>query len=508
MTTFTSDEPPSTARRGVIAAAVLSCAFLGILDGTVTGTALPRIVAQLGGTGTWYVWVTTAYLLTSTVTVPLYGRFSDLYGRRAPMLIGLGVFLAGSLACGAAQSITALIVFRAFQGLGAGALLTVGMAVVRDLYPPGRMAGMARMQSALAGMLVVGLIGGPPVGGVLADHAGWRWAFLLNLPIGLVAGAVLVAALPRTRPETTGAGRVDLAGIASLTAGLSLVLLGLSLKGESERGWADPLVGVPLLAGGALLVVLVAVERRAAEPIVPLRLFGHRAYAAIIPAGFFFQAATLPAGVFLPLYLQQARGYTATASGLLLLPMLAGMVAGNRLTVVALVRTGRPRPALRLGAMLVVAGSVPFLTLSARTPPLVIAFCLLLIGMGTGPAMGGASVVAQNSVPRADIGTATAGSMLTKQLGGAVSLALGQSLFAGHLARGGATALTAGIGTTLAWIGGLGGLLALTAILLMPDIRLTGPAGAGPHSTESGSGSGGSGGSSGHGGDVEAGVRG
>ncbi|GAA4252184.1 MFS transporter [Dactylosporangium darangshiense] len=477
---MTYDTLPETRRR-TIALAVLSCTFLGILDGTVTGTAMPRIVAQLGGSGNWYVWVVTAYLLTSTVTVPLYGRFSDLYGRRPPMLIGLGLFLAGSLASGLAPSMGALIAFRALQGVGAGALLTVSMSVVRDLYPPGRMLGMVRMQTLMAGMFIVGMLGGPIVGGVLADYASWRWAFLINLPIGLTAAAVLATLLPRARPEAAPAGRLDLAGIALLTAGLSSVLLGLSLKGLGERAWTDPSVGGTLLLGAALLAALIAVERRAAVPILPLRLFGHRAYAAIAAAGFFFQAANLPAAVFLTLYLQQVRGYSATTSGLLLLPMLAGMVLSNRLTAVTILRTTRPKPALLTGAALLVAGSAPFVTLDTTTPTPLIGACLLLIGLGSGPAMGGASIVAQNSVPRTDIGTATAGSMLTKQIGGATSLACAQWLLSHHLAvSAGAAAVTAGIATSLGWIGGLSGLLALTAVAVMPDVRITRPAAPAP----------------------------
>ncbi|MEV7804162.1 MFS transporter [Microbispora sp. NPDC088329] len=465
--------------RRLITGAVLGTVFLSMLDGTVTGTAMPRIVAQLGGTDAWYVWVVTAYLLTSTVTVPLYGRFSDLYGRRRPLLLGLGVFLGGSLACGIAGSIAMLIVSRAVQGIGAGALLTVGMSVVRDLYPPTRMAAMVRMQSVVAGMFIVGMIGGPLLGGVLTDLASWRWAFLLNLPIGLAAAALLVVLLPRSRPEATGTGRIDLPGIVLLTAGLSLVLLALSLKGNgSSRSWLDLSVAGPLLAGAVLLAMLIALERRAPVPILPLHLFRHRAYAAIVAAGFFFHAASLPFGIFVTLYLQHVRGYSATASGLLLLPMLVGMVLGNRLTAAAVMRTARPKPALLLGAALLTTGSLPFLTLGAGTSTPLIAACLLLIGLGTGPAMGGASIVAQNSVPRSDIGTATAGSMLTKQLGGAVSLAVSQSLLAHHLAHGGETPLTGGIGTTLASIGAVSGLLALAAVVLMPDLRITGPGGA------------------------------
>ncbi|MFI6628755.1 MFS transporter [Nonomuraea fuscirosea] len=462
--------------RRLITAATLTCVFLSMLDGTVTGTAMPRIVAQLGGAETWYVWVVTAYLLTSTVTVPLYGRFSDLRGRRGPLLTGLGIFLAGSLACGLASSITLLIAARAVQGLGAGALLTVGMAVVRDLYPPSRMGGMVRMQSVMAVMLVAGMVGGPLAGGVLADYASWRWAFLLNLPAGAVAAALLAALLPRTRPPSSASGRLDVAGIALLTSGLSLVLLGLTLKGHGERSWSDLTVGAPLLLGAVLLAGLAVAERRAEVPIVPLRLFGHRAYAAIIAAGFFFQAASLPAGVFLVLYLQHVRGYSATASGLLLLPMLGGMVLSNRLTASFILRTARPRPALLLGTALLTAGSLPFLTLNAGTPALLIACCLALVGLGTGPAMGGASIVAQNSVPRTDIGAATAGSMLTKQIGGAVSLACGQSLLGHHLTAGGADAVqvTAGVATVLGWVGGLGGLLALASVVLMPDLRIGG----------------------------------
>ncbi|WP_129839216.1 MFS transporter [Streptomyces sp. RFCAC02] len=458
-------------RRTAITAALLACVFLAMLDGTVVGTALPRITTELGGDDGWYLWLVTAYLLTSSAAVPAWGRYSDLYGRRPLLIAGLTLFLAGSFACGCAQSMPFLIAARAVQGLGGGSLLVLGMAVMRDLYPPDRAAGLVRMQTALAAMMVLGMVGGPLVGGLLADNAGWRWAFWLNLPVGAVVIAVLAAALPPYRAAARPSGRLDATGMLLLAGGISLVLVAFSIKGDAgpghSRGWTDPAVAGSLLTGLLLLAVLVPVERRAAVPVLPLRLFGHRAYASLLTAGLLAQLGAMPVGILLPLYFQHVRDHSATVSGLLLLPYLIGMTAGNRITAAVVVRQGRARPALFTGAVLLTAGTLPFLALGDGTPMLLCGAWLFVAGLGTGPFMGGLTIATQSAVPPADMGTATAGAALAKQLGGACGLACAQSL-----AGGGTGAASAG--AAVAWTGGAAGLLAIAVLLAAPDVPLAG----------------------------------
>ncbi|GAB3877800.1 MDR family MFS transporter [Kibdelosporangium lantanae] len=441
-------------RKLAILLATLAVVLLSALDGTATGTAMPRIVAQLHGENV-LTWVVTAYLLASTVTIPVYGRIADLHGRKIPLLTGLGLFLVGSALCGLAQDMPQLIGFRVVQGLGAGALMTVGMTLVRDLYPPDQSTRLVRMQTLMAGVLVISFIGGPLEGGVLTDSLGWRWIFLVNLPIGIVAITVLALLVPHQRLADRDVGRFDIAGVLLLAAGISLVLVALNTSAGKTM----------LVAGVALLVVFVLVERRADVPVVPLRLFASRTYSAVTVAGLFFTVATVPTGLFFGLYYQQVRGFSATMSAFTVVPLMAGMILGNRGTAMIVLRTGRVKGLLLAGAALVAVAS-GVLAMVDTLPLAVAVVCAGLVGLGSAPAMGGIAIAAQMSVQRRDVGAATGGLNLVKQLGGSVGLAVGQSLFGGAAAGGAGHA----IGVTIAVIGVVGGVLALVAVLAMENL--------------------------------------
>ncbi|CAM3996771.1 MFS transporter [Nocardiopsis rhodophaea] len=279
-------------------------------------------------------------------------------------------------------------------------------------------------------------------------------------------------------------GRLDVAGILLIASGLSLVLIGFSLKGNTAGGhapaWADPGVAGCLIGGLVLLALLVPVERRATIPVLPIALFGNRTYSALLVAGFFFQAAAMPVGVLLPLYFQYVRDYSATVSGLLLLPLMIGMAVSNHLTAAIILRSRRAKPVLLVGAGLLTVGAAAFFIQDTETPMALIVLWLLIAGLGSGPPMGGITIATQNAVQLADMGTATAGSTLTKQLGGAFGLACAQSLLSLY-GTGGPTAQA--IGSSVAWGGAIGGALALAGLLLMRNIAISAPGGRVPAPT-------------------------
>jgi len=415
--------------RTVILGAVLLVLFLAALDQTVVGTALPRIVTDLKG-NELYTWVVTAYLLTSTITVPIYGNLSDVYGRKPILLISVFIFLAGSALCGLSQTMVQLIIFRAVQGLGAGALFPVSLAIIGDLFSP-RERG--RYQGLFGAVFGVSFILGPLVGGFLTDNASWRWVFYVNLPVGIAALAVIATVLPITG-RGASARDLDYLGIALFTGGMVPLLIGLTDKGQTDKsghlyGWVSPQVGLLLVIAVALLALFLLVERRAKEPIIPLDLFLDRSYAASNAATFLVSFAMFAAIIYLPRYYQAVRGVSATRSGYETWPILVGLMGSSIATGALITRTGRYKRILLGSMVILVAGNLLMTRLTAGQNNFVLWGWMLLLGLGVGPSMAGFTVVVQTIVPRDRLGVATSTLTFLRQIGGTVGLAIAGTIF-------------------------------------------------------------------------------
>ncbi|MEV0164480.1 MFS transporter [Nonomuraea fuscirosea] len=421
---------------GLVLLAALGGMFPAMLDQTIVGTALPRITTELGGS-TLYTWVVTAYLLTSTVTVPLYGRLSDQHGRKPLLLIGMVVFVAGSALCGAAQDMGQLIAFRALQGLGAGALLPLSIALVMEMFPPSSGNG-GRVQGALGGVL----------------------------------------RLPNRRG--TGGGRPDYAGIAVFTVAVSALLLGLTEKGLDGHAWTDAAVAGPIGFALASLVVFVLVERRAADPIMPMGLFANRTYTLVMVTSFFTAFCMYAGVVFLPRSFQEALRFSATELGLRIYPLTLAMVLGSVLMGALMSITGRYKPWLVAAPFLLAAGALLCLNLSVDSGGLALALWMLPLGLGMGPMSSGLTVAAQQSVDPGQLGTASADLTFFRQIGGSVALAVGGTLYTSEVTasaplHGAAAAHASAAALVVPALGIAGAVIALVALVALPDRRLRPP---------------------------------
>jgi EmrB/QacA subfamily drug resistance transporter len=424
----------SVGRRRAITAGLLLGMTLGALEATVVSTAMPTVIATLGGLA-HYSWVFSAYLLTSTASVPIWGRLSDLYGRRRIYLIGIAVFLVGSTFSGAARSMTTLIAARALQGLGAGAIIPLSMTIIGELYT---LAERARTQALFSGVWGVASIAGPLVGGYITDALSWRWVFYLNLPFGLLAAGVLMAAYPP--PGRVGAIRVDWLGATLLFSGISALLV--ALGGDiGNAGW-----GFAALAA-LLLGAFVVVERRVSEPILPLDLMKNPLIARTLLVVFLGGMAMFGGITFIPLFVQGVMGATATQAGQVLTPLFIGWVlmsiASARLTV----KLGYRRLAV-VGGVLMTAGFGWLALLDANSGRSGVLAAGLVIGAGMGVSMLSMLLAVQHGVERAHLGLATSLNQFSRSVGAAVGVAAMGALLtrglAGVFANGGAGAIAAG----------------------------------------------------------------
>jgi EmrB/QacA subfamily drug resistance transporter len=407
--------------RRLVTLALMLCMFLAALDGTIVATAVPTIVADLGGLSR-YSWIFSTYLLTSTVTVPLYGRLADLYGRRRVLLFGVLVFLLGSALCGAAQSMNQLIAFRALQGIGAGAVLPIASTVVGDIYSAEQ---RARMQGLFSAVWGVASVVGPLVGGLLVDHASWRWIFEVNLPAGAVAMVLLVVFLRErvvARPH-----RLDVEGTVLLTAGTTALLVAL-VRGGVDAAWGSAQIVGLLALAVVLLAGFVVVERRAAEPIIPPVLLRNRLIAVSLLATGVTGMLMFGATAYLPLFVQGALGGSATNAGLVLTPLSLGWVVAATVGGRVMIRTGY-RPLVRLGMVLMAAGIALLLPLDAGSGQGQAEAAMVVLGLGLGSASTAFLVGVQASVPWQLRGAATGQIQFMRTIFGALGVAAVGALF-------------------------------------------------------------------------------
>jgi EmrB/QacA subfamily drug resistance transporter len=400
--------------------------WLAALDQTVVSTALPTMVADLGGLS-YLSWVVTAYLLTSTVAGPLYGKFGDLYGRKIVLQVAIAVFLVGSALCGIAQNMVQLIIFRALEGVGGGGLIVITIAVIGDLIPP-RERG--RYQGFFGAVFGTATIVGPLVGGFLVDHLSWRWIFYINLPTGILAMAVIAAVLPSQSTRRRHA--IDYAGALLLTAALSAIILFTGLGGTAFP-WTSPVMLALLAASVAGTVAFIIVELRSPEPILPMSLFGNRNFAVASGVGFIVGLSLFGAVTFLPIYLQVVKGVSPLSSGVLLMPMMLGMLATSVISGRIISRFGRYKlfPILGTGTMTFGLGALSLLTIESNDWQT--AIDALWLGLGMGMVMQVLIIAVQNSVDYKHLGVATSGTMLFRSLGGALGVALFGAIFANRL---------------------------------------------------------------------------
>jgi EmrB/QacA subfamily drug resistance transporter len=414
--------------RTQIVAAVLLGLFLAALDQTVVGTALPRIVTDLNGNDI-YTWAFTAYILTATISGPIYGKLSDLFGRRPVLLFAVAVFLLGSLLSGISQEMWQFVAFRAIQGLGAGALFPVALAVIGDMFDASERGKYQGLVGAIFGLSSVI---GPGIGGLITDTVGWHWVFFVNLPLGAIVFAVIWRALPTFRPAGARP-TVDYLGASVLAAALVPLLVGLTNK--QSGNWSDPAVGGLIILGLAIAAIFVFVESRTAEPIVPLSLFRNRSFTISVIAMFAASMAFFAPIVFLPRWFQVVGGSSATQSGYQLLALLGGLIISAMGSGQIVARTGRYK-LLALGAAVTLgAGLFMLSNLRADTPLPVLFAWMFITGLGVGPMFSIFTLVVQGAVAPRQIGTATSSLTLFQQLGGSVGLAIAGTVFGSRLAE-------------------------------------------------------------------------
>jgi len=400
-----------------IYAGLMVTLLLAALDQTIVATALPRIVGDLGGI-TQYSWVFTAYMLTSTVTVPLYGKLGDVWGRKNLFLFAITVFLVGSALCGLATTMTQLVVFRAVQGVGAGGLFPLSLAVIGNIVPP---RDRGRWQGLIGAVFAASSIIGPAVGGFIVDNASWRWVFLVNLPVGGLALVVVSITMPRRAPLTDHT--IDWLGAGLLAAGTASLLMGL-VWGGKQYAWTSVHVLGAFAVAAVLLAAFALVEHRAREPILPFEILRNPIVAGSVACMALVGMAMFGTISFVPLFVQGVIGTSATSSGVVLTPLMLGAVTTSLLTGQLVSRTGRYRWNAILGPLVLTAGMIMLWRMDVTTTNAEAARNMVVAGIGIGAMMQVFVLSVQNAVSRAQIGSATALTQFGRQMGATLGVTI------------------------------------------------------------------------------------
>jgi len=400
-------------------AGVMLAMFLSSLDQTIVGTAMPRIISDLGGFSR-YTWVTTAYIITSAVSIPITGKLTDMYGRKYFYIGGLVIFTVASFLCGLSDTMTQLILFRGIQGIGAGIMMANAFIVIGDLFPPSE---RGKYQGLISGVFGISSVIGPPLGGIITDTLSWHWVFFINVPMGIIITALFIVYFPHLRPEILK-HRIDYLGAITLILAIAPLMLALSWAGVEYPWDSIPIIGM-IAFSTVMLGLFIFIESRSSEPIIPLSIFQNRIVTISLLVIFFTAFGMFGAIIFVPLFFQGVLGVTATASGSFLTPMMLAVVFGSFTSGQILSRTGgHYRVQGAVGIILLGLGLALLSTMTADTSHVRALISIGITGLGLGITMPIFTITVQNAVPHNVLGVATSASAFFRSIGGSVGLAI------------------------------------------------------------------------------------